>query len=323
MTILLIGATGLLGHNVLLSLLSKGHDVVAIVRKRNHFRLPEQAVASERLTIIESPNLRCQIPSFDAIVNCAGTTDMSLLKIEDYLPGNVDLCRDLLQLMESRRKQVFVHVSTANTIGYGTVEKPGTEKDEARSPFADSFYCRSKRLGEQLLIDYAACHPDAHIVILNPGFMVGSYDVKPSSGKLLLAGYRHRLMAAPAGGKSFVHVADVADAVVNALTMGRNGERYLLTAEDMSIAAFYRLQAEVCGYRQAIVVLPRWITDVAGRVGDLLRALGIRTQLSLCNVRQLQATEYYSYQKAASELDFTPKAINQAIMDFFNWRRNQ
>lgn len=322
MNVLLFGATGLLGHNVLLQLLEKGHAVVALVRNAAHFSLPDAVMHSSLLRIVESPDPR-SCSTFPAapfsIINCAGTTDMSLLRYDDYLPGNVALCRHLIDIAEHCDVRSIVHVSTANTIGYGDAAHPAAEDAPMLSPFDASFYARSKREGERLLQDYADTHPDRHVVILNPGFMVGPYDVKPSSGRLLLAAYRRPLMAAPGGGKSFVHVADVARAAVNALTMGRSGHRYLLAGENLRLRDFYALQALVCGYRQTFFTLPDWLTSVAGRVGDVLRLVGVKTQLSLCNVRQLQTMEYYSHDKAQRELDFHPVPIRQAIADFFLW----
>ena len=165
--------------------------------------------------------------------------------------------------------------------------------------------------------------PDGHIVILNPGFMVGPYDAKPSSGKLLMAAYKRRWMATPSGGKSFVHVNDVANAVVNALSMGGNGERYLLTGMELTLRQFYTLQAQVCGYRQHIVSLPDGVVRLAGRLGDLLRRLGIATQLSTCNVRQLLVREYYSTDKASKDLAYTLSPLEEAIKDFFCWQNEK
>ena len=41
MKVLLLGATGLLGHNVLLRLVNEGHRVVALVRHADAVRLPK------------------------------------------------------------------------------------------------------------------------------------------------------------------------------------------------------------------------------------------------------------------------------------------
>ena len=148
---------------------------------------------------------------------------------------------------------------------------------------------------------------------------VHDVTVKPSSGQLLLAGYRKRVMFAPSGGKSFVAATAAAVAVVNALIMGGSGQRYLLTGDNLSLAEFYEQQAVVCGYRQKIVIVPNWLLHLAGRCGDLLRAIGIKTQVSTRNVRQLLVREYYDHSLAARELLLPETSFSEAINDFFKW----
>lgn len=322
MRILLLGSTGLLGRNVLNILLERGDEVVALVRNSHGIR----DIESDALTIVEGAltdqaTLREAAKDCKAVINCAGTTDMSLLNYEEYLPMNAEICKRLIELSETTDTKIVVHVSSANTVGYGTVEHPGSEETPMREPFASSYYARSKREGEKLLEEAAAKHPDCHYIILNPGFMVGAWDSKPSSGQLLLAGYKRRVMVAPRGGKSFVAVLDVAEAAVAALTEGRSGERYLLTGEELSLKDFYQRQAAVCGYRQKQMTLPKWLVLSAGKVGDLLRAMHIRTQLSTNNVKQLSVMEHYSSQKAKDDLGFKATSIDKAIATFFEWEK--
>ncbi len=334
MNVLLYGATGLLGHNVLISLLQQGYTVVAPVRNPDGLHLPPELANHPNLhlagfhsAILQPSEAGSNDYDFpvtpSAIINCAATTDMSLLHYDDYLPMNKIFVEWLLRLMDHLDINTLVQVSTANTIGFGTKNHPGTEDNDICPPFSNSYYARSKREGETMLEWAARQRPDRHIVILNPGFMVGPYDTHPSSGKLLLAAYRRRLMASPKGGKSFVHVRDVATAAVNALTMGRNGHRYLLTGEDMSLKDFYALQARECNYSQRLVELPDRLVGAAGRVGDLLRWMGLKTQLSTRNVRQLMVMEYYSCEKARDELLFPQTPIATAIDEFFEWYLSQ
>lgn len=323
MKVLLLGASGLLGHNVLKHLLQQGHEVHALLR--NVSALHTQAFPSTHgLTLfqgslLDGNTLETAAQGCEAIINCAGVTDMSLLRHEDYLPVNRDLCGMLVAVMEKLNIHRLVHTSTANTIGYGTPSHPATESSPMQPPFSRSFYALSKREGEELLLRASSSHSDWHIIILNPGFMVGSYDTKPSSGKLLLTGYRKPLMLSPKGGKSFIHVADVAVAAVNALTMGQHGSRYLLTGQNMSLQLFYRLQAHTMHYRQLLLPLPNWLLSLAGRVGDMLRFCGLATQLSTRNVRQLMVREYYDNTAAVTQLATPQTPIAQAIPDFFNW----
>ena len=319
MKVLLLGGSGLLGHHVMQQLQAQGHQVVALVRRRGSIQLSE-AHHEERVgSLLDYGDLSAASEGCDAIVNCAGVTDMSLLHYEQYLPVNCDLCFLLIRLMHERGIRRLVHVGTANTIGYGTADHPADEQQPMQQPFSSSYYARSKWAGQQALIHEAQRHPDWHIAIVCPGFLIGAYDVKPSSGKLMLAAYRRWLMAAPRGGKSFVAASDVAVAVVNSLTMGRSGQPYLLTGENLTLCEFYRLQATVCGYRQHLITLPTPLVRLAGYVGDLLRFFRIRTQLSSCNVRQLLVREYYDNRRAIADLAMPQTAIGQAIQEFFEW----
>ena len=323
MVVLLLGGNGLLGHNVLKQLLQQGHEVHALLRSSSSLHVSDfpqlQSLSIFRGSLLNDADLRQAAQGCDAIINCAGVTDMSLLHYEDYLPVNRDLCGRLLQLMEQQHITRLVHTSTANTVGFGTPTHRATEQDPAQPPFSNSFYGRSKREGEQLLQEGAVHHPDWHIVIVNPGFMVGAYDTKPSSGTLLLSGYRKPLMLTPKGGKSFIHVADAAVAIVNALSMGTHGSRYLLTGENLTLRQFYTLQAQTCGYRQVLLTVPNGLLSLVGYVGDILRCCGVATQVSTRNVRQLMVKEYYDATAAHTDLHLPATPISHAISDFFSW----
>ena len=324
MTILLLGGNGLLGHNVLRQLLQRGHKVHALVRNPLSLHIDDFPDSNTLLTVFKGSllndhDLQKASEGCEAIINCAGTTDMSLLHYEDYLPVNRDVCSKLLQLMQGKGITRLVHTSTANTIGYGTPQQPADENQPMQPPFSRSFYALSKREGEDILLHAARQHPEWHVIIVNPGFMVGAYDTKPSSGTLLLTGYRKALMPIPKGGKSFIHVSDAAVAIVNALSMGVHGSRYLLTGQNLTLQEFYRLQAQVCHYRQCLIPLPNCLLAVAGRCGDLLRMCGLRTQLSTRNVRQLMVREYYDNQRAVTELAMPQTDITQAVKDFYSW----
>lgn len=357
MKVLLLGASGLLGQNVFRQLLRDGYEVVALVRSAERFlksighydaqsyiayddervfhfedgmSCEYQSVYEDRTVLftvrqgllLSYEHLLSAASGCDAVINCAGTTDMSLLHYDDYLPVNVALCASLLRLMDDCAIGSLVHVSTANTIGYGSAAVPASECAPMQPPFADSFYARSKAEGERLLLDAAGLHPDRHIVILNPGFIIGAYDLKPSSGQLLLAAYRKPLMVVPKGGKSFVAASDAAVAVVNAVTLGSSGCRYLITGSNLSLREFYSLQASVCGYRQWLIPLPSWLALVAGRLGDLLRRCHIPTQLSSVNIRQLLVCEYYDSAAARRDLRLPSTPIAHAIKAFFAYRRD-
>ena len=321
--ILLLGATGLLGHNVLKLLLQKGYHVRAIVREGS-FIDPEvlACAVSGQLSVVtgsvlDSKLLMKELWGCDVAVNCAGTTDMSLTSIDDYLPVNAVLPATLARLMFETGGRALIHVSSANTVDPGTEERASDENTAFGGPFAASLYARSKREGEQRLLEFARSHPSLRTVVLLPGFMIGPYDMKPSSGKLLLSAYRKPLMAAPQGSKSFIDVRDVASAVLGAIVNPKASGRYLTTGKALSLQEFFCLQAKVCGYRQAFIPLPRKLCLTVGSVGDKLEERGRRSMATSRNIRQLLVGEYYDNTRARTELGMNVSPLEGAIRDFF------
>ena len=219
--VLLLGASGLLGHNVLRLLQERGVPVRVLLRPGSQLLLDTSEVV--RGSPLDYDTLLRAAAGCSAVINCAGTTDMRLPRVEDFYPANRDLPLLLCRLLEQTGIRTLVHTSTANTIAAGTREHPTDESAPFAAPFDRAPYALSKKAGEDALLAWVAAHPDRRVVIVNPGFMLGAYDAKPSSGTLLLAGWRRPLMAGPCGGKSFLHVRDAATAICNALERGASG----------------------------------------------------------------------------------------------------
>lgn len=321
MKVMLLGASGLLGHNMLQRLMAEGHNVVALVRRPGSIKLQGGGWQEIVGTPLDYETLSKTAEGCDAVINCAGVTDMSLRRIDDYLPVNRDLPEMIVRVMESHGIKSLVHTSTVNTIGYGSAIQPADETVPMREPFVDSFYAKSKRKGEQAVLEAARQQPDWHVVVINPGFMIGAWDVKPSSGRMLQLAYNKSVAYAPRGGKAFVAVQDVAEAAVNALTKGSNGERYIVTNSRgcLSIKELYQMQARVMGYSQKVVTLPNWLLATAGRVGDMLRCMGVRTEVSTRNVRQLMVREYYDNSHGTCELGYHETPIEEAVEQYHRW----
>lgn len=312
--VLLLGATGLLGRNVLQVLLERGIAVRALVRSA----LDVKGVEVVKGSILSRDDLLKAAGGCDAIINCAGTTDMKLPSLEGFLPVNRDLPAMLCDVATLSGVKVLVHTSTANTIVTGTSERPSDESAPFGPPYDKSLYAISKKAGEDVLLAYASEHPSLRIVIVNPGFMLGAYDSKPSSGRMVLLGWKKPLVFVTRGAKSILHVRDAATAIVNALDRGEG--RYLLTGECISLKEFFRIQAGVGGYRQLCIALPDWVADVLGWIGAALKFLGIRTDIYPHNVRQLVYKEWYDCSRARRELGYTLTPVETAIRDFIEWR---
>lgn len=325
--ILLLGASGMLGHNVLKLLLKQGHDVKCIIREGATIDPEVLACASPgqlklvRGSILDKQLLMDNLWGCYTVINCAGITDMRLGSLDEYRPVNTDFPVGLARMHWETGGRSLITVSTANTVDPGNEDSPSDENTAFGGPFSASWYARSKWEGEKALLSFAESHQRLRIAIILPGFIIGPYDRKPSSGKLLMAAYRKPLMAAPPGGKSFVDARDVAAAIVGAINNPDARGRYLATGTSMSLKDFYALQARVCGYKQVFVPLPRELCRMAGRLGDKLEQKGRSTMVVTRNVKQLMVGEWYDDSRARAELGMPRTPLEQSIKDFFAYVR--
>jgi len=319
MTILVTGANGLLGHWVVQELLDRNYTVKIVVRtwKNIFFDLKSVEVITGNFTNYKT--LKKAATGCDAIVHLAAITATNLLHYEDYQKINVEGSAQVIRVANELQIKTLIYISSSNTIGYGSKDQPANEESPFQFPFTESFYAQSKKEAEELFSEFALQKNDCHVIIIHPTFMIGAYDTKPSSGRLLLMGYKPRFMSVPKGGKNFVAAHNVGVAICNALTMGRNGEHYLAAGVNLSFKEFYTLQKQVGNYPQIIIELPNVLLKIVGKIGDFFRWLGIKTDVCTMNLQQLMIQEYYSNEKAKNELKMPQTDIKKAIEETLNW----
>lgn len=321
MIVFVTGANGLLGVNTILELLSRGYEVKALVRKKSKFTFFEHPA----LEVIEG-NFNEELAMEKALKNCkfvihsAALTQQNLTSYNSYRKVNVEGTQKLLNAAIKNKVKRFIYVSSANTIGYGSSEHQGEERLPMKAPFTKSFYALSKMEGQQLAFSKLK---QIEVVTVNPTFMLGAYDSKPSSGRIIQMAYDKKVQFYPPGGKNFVHVADAAKGVVNALKKGKSGETYLLAGTNLSYRDFFLLVNEQTNQQPLMIQLPEFILHVAGAFGNIVRKLGFKTDLSSPNMKALCIRNYYSNQKSVEELGLQYQPVEKAIQDALDWFKEQ
>lgn len=318
MKVLVTGANGLLGHHVVMQLQKANHDIRIILRGQRDIYFDMNNIESVVGNFSDYESLKIAANGCEAIIHIAAVTSINLLHYQDYKPINVEACATIIKVADELKIDHIVFVSSANTIGFGSKGKPADETADIEFPFTNSYYAQSKLEAEKLFIE-ASKKPDRHVIIINPTFMIGSCDTKPSSGKLMLMGYKKRIMFVPRGGKNFVAVKDVASAICNALSMGKNGERYLASDVNLTFKEFYELQSRVGGYQQKLVHVPNVILRMFGKMGDVMRLAGIKTEICSINLRQLLISENYQSSKADIELKMPHSSLESAVDEALTW----
>lgn len=314
--VLITGANSLLGTHVIHELLAAGYAVRGLLRRRNSY-VGNTHPALELIegSFTDRNTLRQTMQGCRYVIHCAARTGQSG-DYNSYKKINVAATTRLIETaIECGIKRV-VYVASANVFAYGTKEQPGDEKRPIAFPFTESPYAKSKYEALQQLADY---HGQIEIVTVCPTFMIGAWDSRPSSGRIILRGYRRRIVFYPPGGKNFVAASDVARGIVAALTHRRGGEAYLLAGENLSYAEFYRLLAARAHCHQRLIQIPAWLLLAIGAIGDWLAKTGLKSEISRANMRILCVGNYYTNAKSVRELCLCYRPLAEAIDEAVNW----
>ena len=320
MKILVTGATGLLGSNIARELHRAGEEVMALLRPSSDRRgiadMPCKVFYGD-LTSYEQ--VARAVKECDAIIHAASTTSIIPMEFSFYeninVKGTANIVRAALELGNKR----LIYVSTANTFGPGSKINPGTELSEFSLFGFNSGYINSKYIAQQFVLEAVEKH-NLNAVIVNPTFIVGPYDIKPSSGKLLLYGLRNKIIWCPPGGKNFVHVRDVAQGIYHILQKGAKGECYLLAGENLSYREFFSLLSEVTGIKKPVVELPKTALYGAGIASDIWGALSKqKLEMNLTNLKLACLENYYSGNKAKTAFKLNNTPIRLAIEEALGW----
>ncbi len=320
MRVLLTGANGLLGSNIARHLLKRGIEVNAIVRPTsNLISLKGIDINLIEGNFLNSTDVRKALEGCEIVIHAASSTSQKQGSYESHKAINVDGTDLLLELSLNAGVDRFIYVGSSNAFSPGTKENPGNEY----SPFSDFQYCsnymRSKYEAQQHVLQFYKNY-NFPVVVVNPTFMLGKYDSKPSSGQILLMSYRRRFMPVPVGGKNFIHVEDVATAIVNSIEKGELGECYLLGNENLYLSSFYDKMKSVCGYPQHQIKLPSISLKLAGYGADIWSKMtGKHSDFNSVNAKLLSSEYFYSSEKAVRKLDLPQTPIEIAIEDALEW----
>jgi dihydroflavonol-4-reductase len=255
---------------------------------------------------------------FDAVVHCAANIHIGWKNLDACMRINRDGTRLLLEQC-ARRGLRFIHVSTVNTLCIGSRNQVVDEETVGDGQVPCN-YVVTKRAAEHEVVEAGRRGQD--VVIVHPGFMLGPWDWKPSSGRMVL-GLNGFAPLAPSGGCSVCDPRDVAAATLTALTRAPSGRHYILAGENLTYLDLWRRIAKALGKSGPITFMrlpAKFVASVAGDAFTWIR--GHETDINSAAVRMSSQFHWYSSQRARDELDYQPRSADLSIGDAVSWLRS-
>ncbi len=259
------GGSGFVGSHLVDLLLSKGHKVKCIVRSSSNLRwLKDKDVEIVNTGLYDVEKLKEVLKDADYLFHVAGIVKAKSL--EDYIKGNVETTKNLLEAIKSTNKSIkrVVIVSSLTATGPSKIGKPNNELTPL-NPITR--YGVSKKTEETLVKNYMEEIP---ISIVRPPAVYGPRDTEIylifktyKSGLLPLIGFNKKEV-------SIVHVSDLVRGIYLAATAPKAvGEIYFVgsknyyTWDEMGNAI-----AKGMGKRALTLKLPHFLVYTVGAIAE-------------------------------------------------------
>lgn len=317
MITLVTGATGLVGNNVVRALLERGNRVRVLARGGSDPRpLEGLDVEVAHGDVCDAGSVRAALQGAEHVIHAAARVHLGWTGLVEQQATNVEGTRNVAQAARVAGARM-VHVSSVDALGIGTRQHPADE-ERAIAANVPCPYVLTKRAAEEAVLREVGQGLDA--VIVNPVYVLGPWDWKPSSGRMLLQVARGRAVFAPPGGNDFCDARHVAAGVLAALERGTTGRRYILGGEPLSYLEAWRLFAEITGGRPPRGRVGPIALRVAGGMGNLWgRLTGREPDVNSASVAMSALEHHFDCSRAQSELGYQAGSVREAATAAWRW----
>jgi len=242
--ILITGATGKLGRQLVFELDRRGIKPIAHVRESsNTTYLDLHALEIRRADLRQETDLRSLVQGIDAIIHTAAYVDFRGDRLTQFTGINTFGAVNLFKAAQAAGVKRFVQVSTVAAVGAIHRKENGKKLGYPTPPLAREEtefnldhlripYIQTKRAAEVELAKLAPLGT-TELVTVCPSIVVAPSDTGDDRSKALKA-LKPFLVPYFPNRVNLVDIRDLAPGIVAALERGRTNERYILGGDDIT-----------------------------------------------------------------------------------------
>lgn len=319
--VLITGADGVLGSNLVREFLSRDYEVSVFLlpSSRNPITLTSLPLNYFYGNILEEEEISNAVEGHDYVVNAAASTIVYPARLEIINLVNIDGTKNVINTVLKHNVKRLIHVGTANSFSYGSKDNPGNENNPYGAHVYGMDYMDSKRKAQDIVLE-ATQNQGLDAVVVNPTFMIGPYDSKPSSGSMIIALKKGKILGYTDGAKNYVAVKDAAVAIANAIDLGKKGECYILGNYNLFFKEAFDTFARVIGAKPPKRKLSSVAVVFYGAINSFLaKQLKYRPSVTKELAKISCEQQYYSSSKAKEELKMPSTPIEVAVKECYDW----
>ncbi len=318
MTIVVTGASGHIGANLVRALIDKGESTRSLVHVncRAIDGLKTEIVHGD---VCDRGSLDKAFQGADVVYHLAACISLSMDDWPRVEAINVNGTRNVVEACLNAGVRRLVHFSSIHAM----VQEPFFTPVNELRPLAESPhyppYDRSKAAGEVIVRQGIDRGLDA--VIISPTAVIGPHDYEPSYlGEALLAMAKHQLPALVTGGYDWVDVRDVVSGAMQAEKQAPTGAKYLLSGHWVSLQDLATIITEISGVPARRLTVPLWLARLGAPFIKIVSHFsGKRPLYTSVSLRALHSNRQMSHEKASTELGYKPRPFRETMVDTLRW----
>jgi len=321
---LVTGATGVLGIQLVCSLIKRGEKVVAMYTHESSLEWSKKILQFEELSdaqislaewkkadLNDSISLNELLENCSVVYHCAAVVSYRRDERKKMYTTNVEGTRLLVNLCLELPHIHLCHVSSIAAIG----RSPGVLELDEESEWVESshntHYAVSKYLAE--LEVWRGIHEGLKAFIVCPGFIVGPGRPDRSSTSVIPSVAMNTGIFPP-GGTAFIAAKDCADYMIHLMEAKMIGERFILAEANMQHRDFFKKVASALRIpapkREAGIALMN-LAVLYSRLREFFG--GIKNQVTFESIRNASVQYKYNTSKLKRHISINLHTIDAAI----------
>lgn len=320
MRVLVTGANGHIGANVVRALLVKGHTVKAFIRKKADCRgLEGLQIEYSYGDVMELDGLKEAAQGCDAIIHLAAVYKTIAKTPEEIVEPAIVGAENVFNAAHEAGIKRIVYTSSVASVGFSydpNELRTGSDwNNDAHNPYYIA-KTQSERKAQELAKKY-----DIHTVVICPCIVLGAYDYRITPSNQLILDLINGKGQTYKGGLNLVDVRDVAQAHVEALDKGENCRRYIVGGENIEVRKVGLLVKAMTGIKSLHLPFGRKVTLLTARIVEFLfKTLGATPPFTYDLVYEVaDRFAYYEYKDTLNDLGIQPRNAEQSLMSAIEW----
>jgi dihydroflavonol-4-reductase len=308
-TAFVTGATGQVGGAVTRALLAQGRSVKILARN------PSALKGLDGVEVVKGDlsNLQILIDGMTGcseVIHIAGAISYDSQDRDWLYETNVVGTQNMLDAAASNNVERFLYTSSIATIGHVPDGTIGDENIEYNWKSANNPYFDTKKEAEDRVLSEQRFSG----ITVNPGIIFGPGDLGRGAIQMMHKSATGTMTSTPPGATTVVCLKDTVSGHLLALQHGRPGERYILGSETMTLRSLFEQIADVVGVPHPTRTLGPTMFRTAVHLANSWNKLkGTPPSIGPTVAGILIKNRQYSWQKAVSELGYTPTAFASSL----------